>query len=690
MANKKKKKAVASARSYATTSSLKKPLEENLEASAEILESQESIASRELEWEQAIPLPSAEDLKRKDDLRILKMQVDEDFKRQLYKMNKLYGDKSVPQLPLTKREENVLHGFLKSTDKKSWKASKENEVDLMKSLTRIYLTLEKLEFAPSTIQQAISSSDSHSLNAVLEWICMNIPVEELPSGFYDKYEFEQDGTFKLQKHRQSEGSSSRNEERVEVEVSTIDRELELRKDGVGQLTKEEREDLKSRILASLDRMEDLDDEGEEKPASAVPIPDQYYQTALELSLSKRRAKELKKTGSLTEKKTMDEHINQLISHLKNLETSLDLETKLELDKKAEAQVLQESDVVELDNNDDDDDDTQNDDLMGTLFTDIEDTGGSASTTIKIMDLSFKGWSGSNPSDLLKEWLQKNMRHASFSTFLVPQSNTGFQSKLRMKSKENEQVFEMSSDEFIHDKNDAKEFMALKTLYHFCPTYKILSRISPPFRDVWNQWCSKEALEKELAEQARDDQRDTFLKEVLLQRARVPTRDASPKNTEERKSQNQVPGSIESLTVSKDTSFKRIFIEKQATNAYQTYLETRQTLPIYSEKKVIMDAINSNQVTVIAGDTGSGKSTQIPHFVLEGAVSSEDTRRINIICTQPRRISAISLADRVSAEMGDSPKSLGTSKSLVGYQVRMENCTSKSTVLTYCTTVRANS
>jgi ATP-dependent RNA helicase DHX29 len=90
------------------------------------------------------------------------------------------------------------------------------------------------------------------------------------------------------------------------------------------------------------------------------------------------------------------------------------------------------------------------------------------------------------------------------------------------------------------------------------------------------------------------------------------------------------------------------------------------------------------VTIISGETGSGKSTQIPQFVLEAAIEKNQGVTCHIICTQPRRISAMSLATRVSQEMGDS--TVGGKGSWVGYQVRLESKVTVTTHLTYCTTV----
>lgn len=80
---------------------------------------------------------------------------------------------------------------------------------------------------------------------------------------------------------------------------------------------------------------------------------------------------------------------------------------------------------------------------------------------------------------------------------------------------------------------------------------------------------------------------------------------------------------------------------------------------------------------------SGKSTQVPAFILEDQLSRG--RPCKIYCTEPRRISAVSLAQRVSRELGDPPGVVGTLGSLVGYAIRMESNTTKNTRLTYLTT-----
>ena len=79
---------------------------------------------------------------------------------------------------------------------------------------------------------------------------------------------------------------------------------------------------------------------------------------------------------------------------------------------------------------------------------------------------------------------------------------------------------------------------------------------------------------------------------------------------------------------------------------------------------------------------SGKSTQVPAFILENQLSNGIPCKI--LCTEPRRISAISLAQRVSKELGENAGAVGTPSSLVGYAIRLDNRTTKNTRLSYVT------
>ena len=118
--------------------------------------------------------------------------------------------------------------------------------------------------------------------------------------------------------------------------------------------------------------------------------------------------------------------------------------------------------------------------------------------------------------------------------------------------------------------------------------------------------------------------------------------------------------------------------KSSSPFYQKMLLGRMNLPMYHFRDVALEAIERHQVVIVRGETGSGKSTQLPAFILEHELSQG--RHCKVYCTEPRRISAISLAHRVSEEMGERKGDLGSFRSLIGYAIRLESQTSAQTRL----------
>jgi ATP-dependent RNA helicase DHX36 len=93
-------------------------------------------------------------------------------------------------------------------------------------------------------------------------------------------------------------------------------------------------------------------------------------------------------------------------------------------------------------------------------------------------------------------------------------------------------------------------------------------------------------------------------------------------------------------------------------------ETRRALPIVKIKDALTEALRTNQVVVVSGGTGSGKSTQCPQYILEDAIANGVGPETRIVVTQPRRIAAVSVAQRVASERGEKA---GNS---VGFSVRL--------------------
>ncbi|XP_044076509.1 ATP-dependent RNA helicase DHX30 isoform X2 [Siniperca chuatsi] len=117
------------------------------------------------------------------------------------------------------------------------------------------------------------------------------------------------------------------------------------------------------------------------------------------------------------------------------------------------------------------------------------------------------------------------------------------------------------------------------------------------------------------------------------------------------------------------------LSKQETRQLNTHLQEEWEkanpgmsveLPVDAHRQRVVSAVQSSRVVVIAGETGCGKTTRIPRFLLEECVSGGEGAQCNILVTQPRRISAVSVAHRVAHEMGPALKHF------VGYQVRLES------------------
>ncbi|KAJ2990921.1 hypothetical protein NUW58_g2726 [Xylaria curta] len=107
-------------------------------------------------------------------------------------------------------------------------------------------------------------------------------------------------------------------------------------------------------------------------------------------------------------------------------------------------------------------------------------------------------------------------------------------------------------------------------------------------------------------------------------------------------------------------------------------EARLKLPVVAEEQRIMEAIHNNNVVIICGATGSGKSTQVPQMLFEaGYGSAASSTPGQIVVTQPRKVAAVSVSQRVSTELGDHSDT-------VAYQIRFEGTASEKTRLKFVT------
>jgi ATP-dependent RNA helicase DHX29 len=213
--------------------------------------------------------------------------------------------------------------------------------------------------------------------------------------------------------------------------------------------------------------------------------------------------------------------------------------------------------------------------------------------------------------------------------------------------------------------------------------KLYLRLPTNWRELYREYLEQrktriDAEDRETIQRLRSliqEQLDTEESEGIVLINRFKLRNQATSNSSTSNS-----GRLTPLPVNE--GLRNFWWQKASTPAYQLMLLKRANLPVFGFRASILSTIDQNQVTIICGETGCGKSTQIPSYILEHEISQGNACKV--YCTEPRRISAISLAQRVSEELGEAPNDLGTPRSVVGYAIRLETKTSSQTRLIFAT------
>lgn len=211
--------------------------------------------------------------------------------------------------------------------------------------------------------------------------------------------------------------------------------------------------------------------------------------------------------------------------------------------------------------------------------------------------------------------------------------------------------------------------------------KSYMRLPAAWRDLWTEFSTaKKAQEDEADKKTIKDlkkliqeNRGSFEDDIVL------SDNFRRRNGAASRPQTPVKGpSREELE--SDDRLRNIWAEKASTPSFQRMAQGRMNLPIWTFREEILASLDMHRALIICSETGSGKSTQVPSFILEHEL--QQGRACKIYVTEPRRISAISLARRVSEELGERKNEVGTPKSLIGFAVRLESQVSQSTRLVF--------
>ncbi|KAJ9355489.1 putative ATP-dependent RNA helicase [Paecilomyces variotii] len=211
----------------------------------------------------------------------------------------------------------------------------------------------------------------------------------------------------------------------------------------------------------------------------------------------------------------------------------------------------------------------------------------------------------------------------------------------------------------------------------------------------HQKKNKKRKREETAEAQPNTQR------VVIRDGEKPKKAASPaQENDQKKDEKDVSNGFQSKKRHQAKDQKVIRQGKPSSSLREkakALYEIRKKLPIFPHADEIRQQLRKNDVMLLVGETGSGKSTQIPQFLADESwcrpktvkVTAEDGKQKDvsvggcIAITQPRRVAAISLARRVADEMG-TPLGSSSPASRVGYSVRFDTSTSPSTKVKYLT------
>ncbi|GLB36275.1 putative P-loop containing nucleoside triphosphate hydrolase protein [Lyophyllum shimeji] len=315
--------------------------------------------------------------------------------------------------------------------------------------------------------------------------------------------------------------------------------------------------------------------------------------------------------------------------------------------------------------------------------------------ITIRDMALpKHWSGRTPKTLLQETVAKADRYAAISYSIASGASRAKRASVSIRWEGRKTDDWAMEDVACHDEGQAEQYIATVALHALtfpptdgfaasastAPGSQTFFRLLPAvFRDLWD--------ELEASRKIRDD---TINRNVwaTLRSIIEPKLEGNAKvNGSRSKDVVDAPSSqiLRSSVSASEIVSEQLsagFRARQASPEYQEMLLQRNSLPIAEYRETIVQMLEQSQVLVLSGETGCGKSTQVPAFILEDQLLRG--KPCKIYCTEPRRISAISLAQRVSRELGEPPSAVGTINSLVGYSIRLESNTTRNTRLAFVT------
>ncbi|RHZ54344.1 hypothetical protein Glove_428g91 [Diversispora epigaea] len=642
----------------------------------------------------------------------------------------------VDKLPVLKLDVNIEQAVIKHIKKIGYQEQVNDKIDgkadreqVLVKLDIIYLILKRLGFLKRDVETCIRKICSLELQSALDWLCINVSSESLPIGFADKlyHEDETDITFV----RTSSSSWQPPVGKTEPPTQNLSiQKTNIPNRDVPRSTKSTKSAILDEKLKSLtlNALENINSDSEEENDPNMKYAVLKYELMGKSTILKKLEKS--KKDNKTKCDLILNQINQLNSQIKLIEQNY-LFSKKTADniykKKIKKNDFKEFDLdsddeeeEEIEKKEDKDDiddhenflgfsikDEEDGDLFGGLLDipistsddnnnvnsmEVETTDTTNSTSCALRDMPVPpSWTGQLPKDMLQEFCRKIDSKAlvTFSKEPTIGGNSIMKAKVIISWSNGKLNTFIMKGEGCRTFEEAKDYVSTLALFELTnlPLYMALP---PSYSDLWKELIQTKNIAANKNTIATEEERMKFLLSIVDNKVKevMKIQEVTKGDTVSQES-NMMPTKF--VPISKDIkisdegkAIKKAFENRQLNKPYKDLLNVRKKLPMYSYREELLKELNKNQVVIVSGETGCGKSTQVPQFIAEHMIMNELGDHCNILCTQPRRISAISIAHRVSLEMGDAPGTTGSTKSLVGYQIRLESRISRSNVMTFCT------
>ncbi|XP_069483380.1 ATP-dependent RNA helicase DHX29 [Ambystoma mexicanum] len=583
-----------------------------------------------------------------------------------------------------------------------------------KKLQDLFMALQGFGFNSADIEEAMKNTVLYGgdLHSALDWLCLNLPDDALPDGFSQQLGEEEKRTrakFEPQLPPQPAQSAPSQNAKTKKQDALPDRKVSpsITENGSSGDDK----DQETAEKGGVDKQEDVvkdwilryveqESDDEEKQAAKLAEEEKfdpnerYLELTAKLLDAKAEAAATKQDKDKQGQRKAQERIRRFQQEMDTLEEHPMFNPCIKIPEvKNERTKTPASSSSE---------EQMNFSLFNQPEAPPEDKGKKKEPLdVRNFDYTARSWTGKSPKQFLIDWCRKNFPKSPNPSF--EKVAVGRYWKCRVKiTKPNDEKMSVCPTIVTEDSMQAQHLAATLAIYQLTKGQSVHQLLPPTYRAVWLEWSDAEKVKQEQNKFEANKPRDLFIAKLLNKVKQLQLQQQQQEDREchfEAKVSDDAEDSWENLVVEEDFSrlsvqqasvdelepVRNLFKKQQCSSKYQRLFKEREQLPVFNHRNLILDTLKKHRVIVVAGETGSGKSTQVPHFLLEDLLLNElGLQKCNIVCTQPRRISAVSLATRVCEELG-CEGGPGARNSLCGYQIRMESRTGEFTRLLYCTT-----